>query len=95
MSNIPSVEALEAVHRFPDWYTMKVFGPGGGDFASSCVAEIATFMGGDSERYKTSTRLSKEGNHVCVTILAYYQNPQDVQAFYRQLAELDDVRMIM
>lgn len=95
MSNIPSIEALEAVHQFPDWYTMKVFGPADNDFASSCVAEIATFMGGDDERYKTSTRQSKEGNHVCVTILAYYQNAEDVQTVYQQLLDIDSVRMIL
>lgn len=95
MSNIPSIEALEGAHQFPDWYTVKIFGPGGPRFVDDCRATVHDFMDDDAERYRISSRESREGKHACVTVLGYFDDAEAVRSFYLTLLEEDDVRMLL
>lgn len=95
MSNIPSVSALEGVHEFPEWYTIKVFGPGEESFVNHCRKAANNIIDNAEEHLRISTKKSSAGNYTSVTVEIYVDHAKKVQDVYRELLELDDVRMII
>lgn len=94
MKGLPSLEVLEEVHNFPGPYTFKVFGSNTSAFVESVERVVEEVTGGFGEM-DLSTRSSSAGNHVCVTVNVHMQTAHQVQAMYVELAELDDLRMLL
>src|SRR5262245_5199551 len=87
MSEQPSLELLEATHRFPGEYMFKVIGRSENGFVARAVAAVREELAGATDP-PFSVRESVGGRHVAVTLLPAVQTAQQVLAVYQRLRTL-------
>jgi putative lipoic acid-binding regulatory protein len=87
MAPYPSVELLEANHRFPGPYMFKVIGKSDDGFVSRTVAAVRDELAASVDP-PYSVRKTPGGRHVSVTLELRMSSAEQVQAVYRRLIQL-------
>jgi len=87
MTRFPSVELLEAHHRFPGPYMFKVIGKSDNGFVGRTVAAVRDELAAPVDPpYKV--RETPGGRHVSVTLEVSVASAQQVLAVYRRIIRL-------
>lgn len=94
MSRSPSLESIEASHRFPGPFSFKIFGPMDQVFVDGIKAHVAPLLG-DEGSYGFELRPSSKGNHCCVTLTMVADTSLDVQKLYDHLHDTPLLRMLL
>lgn len=92
-SQLPSIELIESVHRFPGDFTFKVIGDTRTDFAADALNSALAALGQD-RMIQHSTRQSSAGKHTAVTLSVPVKNGQEVHAVYQKLLKIPGVRAL-
>jgi putative lipoic acid-binding regulatory protein len=87
MTPYPSVEVLEASHRFPGPYLFKVIGKSDDSFVARTVAAVREELAASVDP-PYSVRKTPAGRHVSVTLEVRVSSAQQVQAVYRRILQL-------
>ena len=87
MSPYPSVELLEANHRFPGPYLFKVIGKNEDDFVDRTIAAVRDELAASVDP-PYSIRKTPGGRHVSVTLEVRVTSAQQVQALYKRIIQL-------
>ncbi|QDV35213.1 YbeD family protein [Tautonia plasticadhaerens] len=82
--NIPSAELLESVHPFPGSYQIRAIGSAEDDFEARVVAAVQEELAGPGE-VDHSSRFTKGGRHVSVTLDITVQSAEQVRAIYTRI----------
>ncbi len=93
MDYLPSIELLEATHRFPGPFMFKVVGRSDENFAGRVIAAVRVQLGDDNEP-AFSIRKTANGIHSCVTIEPEVPSAAAVVEIYAQLRGVDGVMML-
>ncbi len=89
----PSIELLEATHRFPGPFMFKVIGRSEEQFVARVLAAVRTSLGDDNEP-AFSIRKTANGVHTCVTVEPEVPSAAAVVEIYSQLKNVDGVMML-
>jgi uncharacterized protein len=89
----PSLELLEATHRFPGPFMFKVIGKSEENFAGRVIAAVRSLLGEDNEP-AFSIRKTANGIHTCVTIEPEVPSAASVVEIYAHLRGVDGVMML-
>jgi putative lipoic acid-binding regulatory protein len=87
MVQLPSVELLEAAHRFPGPYMFKVIGRTENGFAARAVAAVREEVAAEVDP-PFRLRETPGGRHVAVTLELTMQTAEQVRDVYRRLLKL-------
>jgi putative lipoic acid-binding regulatory protein len=87
LENLPSVELLEAVHRFPGPYMFKVIGRTENGFIARAVAAVRDEIAAAVDP-PFRVREAAGGRHVAVTLELTMQTAEQVRGVYRRLMKL-------
>jgi uncharacterized protein len=93
MDYLPSLELLEATHRFPGPFMFKVVGRSEEQFAARVLAAVRSTLGDDNEP-AFSIRKTANGIHTCVTIEPEVPNAAAVVEVYSHLRGVEGVMML-
>ena len=94
VENLPSIETLEAVHRFPCRFTFKVIGKVENGFAAKVVSAVREELAIDADP-PFSLRQTPNGRHVSVTLEPMVSESQQVLNIYRRIRQLPGLVMLM
>ncbi len=89
----PSIELLEATHRFPGPFMFKVVGRSEEQFAARVLAAVRNRLGEDNEP-AFSIRKTANGIHTCVTVEPTVPSAAMVVEIYSELRGVDGVMML-
>jgi putative lipoic acid-binding regulatory protein len=87
MTQLPSVELLEAHHRFPGPYMFKAIGKSDNGFVARTVAAVRDELEAPVDP-PYSVRETPGGRHVSVTLEVSVASAQQVLAVYRRMLRL-------
>ena len=93
MTQLPSIELLEAAHRFPGPYMFKVIGKADNGFAARTVAAVRQEMAAEVDPH-FRLRATPGGRHVSVTLELTVESAEQVLAVYRRLLKLTGLVML-
>ncbi|HVJ84964.1 MAG TPA: DUF493 domain-containing protein [Caulifigura sp.] len=93
MDYLPSIELLEATHRFPGPFMFKVVGRSEEQFTARVLAAIRAQLGDDNEP-AFSIRNTANGVHTCVTVEPEVPSAAAVVEIYSRLREVEGVMML-
>ncbi|QDT57230.1 hypothetical protein Pan44_52980 [Caulifigura coniformis] len=89
----PSVELLEATHRFPGPFMFKIIGRSEDQFVARVLSAVRTLLGDENEP-AFSVRKTANGTHTCVTVEPEVPSASMVVEIYTQLRGIDGVMML-
>ncbi len=87
-------ERLEAVHSFPDTYMFKVIGANDEEFVARVIQAAVNALGGDRQM-DVSTRESRAGRHVSVTLQADVEDAEAILDTYEMLDAVQGVSFLV
>lgn len=90
---LPSIELLESIHKFPGDFTFKVIGDSRSDFAADALNSAFIALGQD-RNVQHATRHSSAGNHTAVTLSVPVKNGREVHAVYQELLKIPGIRAL-
>lgn len=90
---IPSVETLEAVHRFPAVYVFKAIGEDAADFESGVRAALEGCFG--ESPCRISARASAGGRHRAITAEVLVNSATAVRTGYERLLAVPGLRLLL
>lgn len=88
------LDRLRDVHEFPGPYVFKVIGANSESFVTRVVQTAVNTLGRGADP-DVSTRESRKGNHLSVTLSVTVQDAESVLEVYAAFKHLDDVRYIL
>jgi len=94
VGELPSIELLEATHRFPGRFVFKIIGRVEQGFAARVVAAVREELA-DEVDPPHRTREAVGGRHVAVTLEPMVETASQVLAVYRRVRKLAGVVMMM
>ena len=94
MDELPDVELLEAVHRFPCRFTFKAIGLAENHFVGRVLAAVRECLPEAAEP-PFSSRATSNGKHVSVTIEPEVESAERVIEIYRSLRAVEGLVMLM
>jgi putative lipoic acid-binding regulatory protein len=89
----PSIELLEATHRFPGPFMFKVVGRSEEQFVARVLAAVRSRLGEENEP-AFSIRNTANGVHTCVTIEPEVPSAAAVVEIYAHLRGVEGVMML-
>ena len=89
----PSIELLEATHRFPGPFMFKVVGRSEEQFVARVLAAVRSRLGEDNEP-AFSIRTTANGIHTCVTVEPEVPSAASVVEIYSHLRGVEGVMML-
>ena len=89
----PSIELLEATHRFPGPFMFKVVGRSEEQFAARVLAAVRSKLGEENEP-AFSIRKTANGIHSCVTVEPEVPSAAAVVEIYAHLRGVEGVMML-
>lgn len=92
--NLPPIELLESVHKFPGTYPFKIIASND-DETIKRILEVLKTQLGLSEEPKYSSRLSESGKHLSITVEPILQRAQDVHLIYEALLKTPGVLLLL
>ncbi|EWH08351.1 hypothetical protein DS2_17732 [Catenovulum agarivorans DS-2] len=78
--------------EFPCQFPFKVLGTNDDKLIEKVVAVVQKHAAGD---YRPTSKPSAKGNYQSVTITVTAQSKQHLETLYKDLADIDTVRMVM
>lgn len=90
---LPSLELIESQHSFPGPYIFKVIGDNRQDFVADALSLAVNALGDDRE-LRHSSRPSKAGNHLALTLTITLNNSEEVHLIYKNLLKLNGIRAL-
>jgi putative lipoic acid-binding regulatory protein len=90
---LPSLELIESIHKFPGDFTFKIIGDSRSDFAADALNAALAALGRDRD-VQHSSRQSAAGNHTSVTLSVPVKNGSEVHAVYQELLKIPGVRAL-
>lgn len=90
----PSVDLLESTHPFPGTYTIKAIGSAEGGFELRVVEAVTAHLPAASD-LEHSSRETRGGRHVAVTLHVTVQNAEQVRAIYAALQAVDGLTLLL
>lgn len=90
---LPSLELIESMHRFPGAFTFKIIGDARDDFVADALNLALTALG-DEREFSHSIRHSSAGNHIALTLSVTIQNGAEVHAVYSNLLKIQGLRAL-
>jgi putative lipoic acid-binding regulatory protein len=93
VERLPSIDLLEAAHRFPGPYMFKAIGRSENGFVARAVAAARQGMEADFDP-PFSVRETPGGRHVAVTLEPVVRTPEEVLAVYRRLMKLSGLVLL-
>lgn len=94
MSQLPSVELLEATHSFPGTYIIKAIGRGGTPFVPRVVAAVRESLKMEQDPPFT-TRESANSAHIAVTLEIYVERAIQIHDAYKSILEIPDLILLL
>jgi putative lipoic acid-binding regulatory protein len=94
MVKLPSLELLEATHKFPGNYTVKAIGRGDSHFVALVVAAIREVLGLDQDPPYT-LRESGSSAHVAITLELHLDSAAQVHAIYHRLVNVPGLVLLL
>lgn len=94
MDHIPSAELLESVHPFPGTYQIKAIGASDADFAGRVLSAVQEELASPSE-VDCSTRSTRGGRHVALTLDITVQSAEQVRAIYARIREVEGLALLL
>jgi putative lipoic acid-binding regulatory protein len=91
---IPSLEVLKATHDFPTLYTFKAIGKADEAFHTRVLVGVKEVLGFDEDPTHL-VRESQGGRHVAITIEVRLATPEEIQAVYRRILEVDGLTLLL
>ena len=92
--HMPSIELLEATHKFPCPFTFKAIGLSTHCFVGRVLAAVKLELPEDMEP-AFSSRSTAGGKHTSVTIEPVVESAVQVIAIYHRILALDGIVMMM
>lgn len=92
--NLLPEELLQSVHQFPGSYQIKAIGVSANDFEGRVVAAAVEELATPSE-LDHSTRQTRGGRHVAVTLDITVQTPEQILAIYERLRQVEGLAMLL
>jgi len=89
----PSLELLEATHRFPGPFMFKIIGRSEDQFVARVLSTVRALLGDENEP-AFSVRKTANGIHTCVTVEPEVPSAAAVVEIYTQLRGVDGVMML-
>ena len=89
----PSIELLEATHRFPGPFMFKIIGKSEENFAGRVIAAVRSQLSDEMEP-SFSIRKTANGIHTCVTIEPEVESAASVVEMYAHLRSVEGVMML-
>jgi uncharacterized protein len=89
----PSIDLLEATHRFPGPFMFKVVGRSEEQFVARVLAAVRSKLGEDNEP-AFSIRKTANGVHTCVTVEPEVPSAAAVVEIYAHLRGVEGVMML-
>jgi len=94
VNGLPSIEALEARHRFPCSYMFKVIGRAEKGFVARVVSTVRDELQiPDDPPYRF--RQTQGGKHVSVTLEPTLESAQQVLAIYSRISQMSGLVMLL
>lgn len=90
----PSADLLESTHPFPGTYTIKAIGSADGGFEQRVVDAVTAHLPAASD-LEHSTRATKGGRHLAVTLHVTVQNAEQVRAIYSELQGVEGLTLLL
>lgn len=90
---LPNIELINSQHSFPGPYIFKIIGDNREEFLADALSLALTTLGEDRE-FSHTTRASKGGNHLAVTLSIVLNNAGEVHAVYESLLKLPGIRAL-
>ena len=87
-----SLEKLNELLEFPCNFTFKVVGEAKPELADEVLTVVQKNLPGD---YVPKIKKSKNGNFYSVSITCYVQNISQVETLYKELSEIEIVKMVL
>ncbi len=84
------IENLKSAHAFPGPYTFKIIGANTPDFLEAVTNALNNF-----EIEESTQRLSKNANHVSLSIRVVASTPESILDAYEVLSGLDGVKYVL
>lgn len=94
LPELPSIELLEATHKFPCVFHFKAIGVSTDCFTGRVLDAVKLELAEDAEP-SFSTRSTPGGRHISVSVEPVVDSAAHVLAIYRQLRELEGLVMLM
>jgi putative lipoic acid-binding regulatory protein len=94
VGELPSIELLEATHRFPGRFVFKVIGRVDNGFSARVVAAVREELAEEIDP-PHSIREAVGGRHVAVTLEPNVETAAQVLAVYRRMRRVSGVVMMM
>ncbi len=91
---MPSVELLEATHKFPCVFAFKAIGLSTDCFVGRVLAAVKMELAEDAEP-AFSSRTTAGGKHTSVTVEPEVDSAQQVIAIYHRIHALEGIVMMM
>lgn len=92
--NLPSIEALEAVHLFPGRYIFKAFGTNAPGFAEALESLAKNVLGHPCD-IQTQVRLGAKGVNACVTLDILVASASQVRDIYVELSQFNGLKLLL
>ncbi len=93
MDDLPSIELLESIHRFPCAYTFKAIGRTENGFAARVVAAVRDELS-EAVDPPHHFREAVGGRHVAVTLEPMIQTAEQVLAVYRRIMKIEGLVLL-
>jgi putative lipoic acid-binding regulatory protein len=81
--------------KFPSEFTMKIIGTNEPTFIVDTINTIATCVGKSPESLKYSTKLTKGGNYLSITVSPVVQKSSDIYNSYSEIAKDSRVKFML
>ena len=90
---LPNLELIESLHKFPGAYTFKVIGDSRSDLVADTLTMAMAAVGQD-RNFNHSIRTSSGGKHTAVTLSVHVENASEVHAIYDHLLKITGLRAL-
>jgi uncharacterized protein len=94
MSQLPSIELLEATHSFPGTYTIKAIGRSDSRFVARVVAAVREALKSEQDPHYT-TRESGDAAHIAVTLEIHVERATQIHDAYNALLSIPDLVLLL
>ncbi len=87
-------QSSQPIYQFPSMYSLKAIGKTEGDFEdivySIMLKHIPSF-----EKTGMSSRLSRDGNYLSITLSFYAESKDQVESLFKELNDHEQVIMVL
>lgn len=90
----PPADLLESTHEFPCTYTIKAIGDSADDFEARILSAAGKNLASSSD-LEYSTRATKGGRHLSITLRLVVQNAEQVRTIYAEIRQVEGLTLLL